>query len=262
MSHQLDSRPHLIRYEILHNVERVAQPEGDAQFNPSKAGDCFLCSSYAIIKHFCQQKDVTPPSMADVYHKVWCEEDIKANTGSNHWATQKFWDYLYHALDWDELKFDRVDDPPLHIPGWHEMATFGPKFFSNESFQNRIQTYLEAGYLIHAQIQAKPLSEYIKEEKRSHGGDHLVVIDGFRITEDQKLTCFDGKVSWYGSIHYYVHVVDSSRKKPKPYWIDLGTWIEEHGGFNMYFIRPTVEEYFGFPSKPEECPEHAPTNSL
>lgn len=255
--HILETKPLLVRYETLRNVERCPQPEGDAQYNPTRNGDCFLCSSYAIIRYFCQQRNVTPPAMEEVYRKVWCHEDIKADTGSTHWSTKKFWEYLNWALDWYDLEFDLVIDPPLHIPDQWEITTFGPKLFSHEKFKQRIQTYLEAGYLVHMEIQAKPTSEYIKEGSRSCGGDHLVVIDGFRITEEQKLACHgEGKPHWYGTIKHWVRVVDSSRKKPEPYWIETDTLLEEHGGYNMYFIRPRVEERFGFPAAPEKCSEH------
>lgn len=258
VSHYLEEKDPLILYEVCKNVVRVAQPEGDAQFNPTKAGDCFLCSSYAIISHFCEQQKVQPPSMKEVY-EVWASKDVDAGSGSNYYANQKFWNYFNYLSKWWDIEFEMVEDPAISIENLNIFpSTFGPKLYTSSALKQRIQTYLEAGYLVHAEIQHKPASEYIKEGKRVDGSDHLIVIDGIRTLVHQKLMCMgDGqtKPSWFGRLSTELHIVDSSRKKPNPYWINIDTYVEEHGGFAMWFVRPKRELSYSFPES-YGCLEH------
>lgn len=258
MSHYLEEKEPLIVYEICKNIERIPQPEGEEQFNPTKTGDCFLCSSYAIISHFCKERSIQPPTKQQVY-EVWASEDVNAGSGSNYWSNERFWNYFNHLSKWWDIAFEMVIDPPVCLDRFNEFpSAFGPRLYTPSALTQRVKTYLEAGYLIHAEVQHRPTSEYIKEGKRADGSDHLVVIDGIRTVVDQKLMCMgDGKTdpSWFGHIKNQIHIVDSARKKPEPYWIDVNTYVEEHGGFCMWFIRPNRDLEYSFP-KSYGCQEH------
>ncbi len=252
--HKIKELDPVVTYEILLNVERVAQPEGDAQFNPTRNGDCFVCSSAAIINYFCKEKNITPPSMSDIYHKGWAPKGVGGATGGSYYANKNFWNQFSHNLDWWDIKFELIEDPAIDLE-IHYPPTFGPRIYNEQIFIKRVRTYLEAGYLIHVQMQSEPQTERNKQGLPQIGSDHLVVIDGFRTTESFTLSCYDKETHWSGSFHNFIHVVDSSRKKTEPYWMSVSDWIKNHGGYSMLFIRPKRDKCIPFPPK-ETCPEH------
>jgi hypothetical protein len=258
MTHTVKELPTEVVYEICHNVERQAQPEGDAQFNKRRTGDCFLCSSYAIIRHFCRLADKPYPTMAEV-HSVWASNHVKGGDGSTHFSNVDFWNCLNGELG-DKLPFpfEMVQDPPFDVATWYMTDCFGPKVFNAASFRRRLAVYLEAGFVAHAQMQSETTSSFIKRDATPTGSDHLIVIDGVRETITYKATCYDDptmETSWSGAIKYEIHVVDSSRKKPEPYWVDAEYFVREHGGYQMYFVRPSRRKERNWPEC-IKCEEH------
>lgn len=253
--HVIEELPLIILYEICAGVERVAQPEGDAQLNINKTGDCFVCSSFAIIRHFCRQANIEPPSMADLYHKVWADKEIGAAKGSHYWAIEKFWPRWQHMLDWWKIELSAETDPPFEFNEYYSHNIYGPNLYTSTALVKRVRTYLEAGYLIHVEMSSKPASEYRKEGYTPCGADHMAVIDGFRTSSKQQLSCSGPGYGahWSGTTLYQLHIVDSSRKKSEPYWIDIDTWMKEHGGASMWFIRPKREKHYSFPES-KDCP--------
>jgi len=251
--HEIDKED-VVLYELLLGVERIAQPEGTNQFNPTGRGDCFVCASTAIIRYFCKQADVVPPDIRDIYTKGWADKDIGAATGSSFWSNGKFWDQWQHLLDWWGLDFEMESDPPIDIHTIEYPNTFGPQFFNNHAFVRRVKCRLEAGYLIHTEIQSDKERELNQRGEHGCGADHVVVIDGFRERLVSTLACWnDDGPNWSGSHKFEIHVVDSRRRTPEPFWIDVDDWIVDHGGFSMWFIRPDRRKPHRWPAK-KPCP--------
>lgn len=138
----------------------------------------------------------------------------------------------------NELGLEFVVDPPFDpepSPGYKL-----PTMYSPQSYARRVRVYLEAGYLVHAQMLFDRESDLVKagaKSLRTSGrisrSDHLVVIDGYRkVTKWKKVGD-----NWGGRIIEELHVVCSSSKRPEPYWIDSIEFVEEHHGFGMWFVR-------------------------
>lgn len=251
--HEIETREPVVTYEILAGVERVGQPTPD--LNPRGAGCCFACSTAAIIQHFARRAGKTPPTLEQVY-SVWAGDYVKAPGGSDFWATERFWGCWQGALKWYDLAFEMEQDPPIEIPDRHYMNhPFGVNLYSHSALKKRIQTRLEAGWLIHVEMQSEPQRERAKAGHSPFGSDHLVVIDGFRETVTHGHCCagpgYDAH--WGGVRDYWLHVVDSSRKKPEPYWMKLSDWKDNHGGYCMWFVRPERRLDLDLPT-PRPCP--------
>jgi hypothetical protein len=254
--HEIDKED-VVLYELLLGVERIAQPDGANQLNPTGKGDCFVCASAAIIYYFCKKAGVTPPSTQDIYLKGWADKDIGAATGSSFWSNGKFWDQWQHLLDWWGVTFEMEEDPPIDAQAIEYPNTFGPRYFNAPTLAKRIKCRLEAGYLIHAEIQSNKERELNCRGERGGGADHVVVIDGFRERLVSTLACWgDDGPNWSGTHKFEVHVVDSRRSTPEPFWIDVDDWVADHGGYSMWFIRPDRRKAHCWPAK-KPCPyEH------
>lgn len=208
--------------EVLHRVERVPD---DRRFSPAGGGDCFVCSSHAVISHFARQAGSAPPQLEETY-QLW--QEVEAPNGPGAHQTTDFW-----HLAGDVHGLEHVIDPPWELepnPGYKL-----PSLYSHHSYARRVRVYLEAGYLIHAQQLMDRRSELVaKGERCIPPSNHLVVIDGVRTVTRYRMV---GETR-AGRIDEQLHVVCSSSRNPEPYWINAEEWVEEHNGFGMWFVRP------------------------
>lgn len=256
--HIIETTAVVPQYEVCHYIERVAQPV--PHFNPNQSGDCFLCSSYAIIKHFCKLANVKPPPIEDVFHKGWAHKDVGAATGATHQSTYNFWRSFRDQLNWYELpKFDIIEDPPIDLDNLLIPDTFGRSMYTPLAFAKKMRTYLEAGYLAHVSMHMNKASEVRKRGERVHGSDHMVTIDGYRRGTSHSLHCFSDKdkeePQWTGLHVEEFHVVCSNKRSPEPYWISVHDWMEEHGGLEVYYLRPEREKSIPWPLDVKKCPQ-------
>lgn len=251
--HAIEKLPAEVVYEILAGVERIPQPSPGY----APAGDCFACSSFAIIRHWARAAGVDLPfSLEDLYRKAWAHEDVGAAKGSSFHAVEKFWWRWNDLLGWYGLKLDHVQDAPVAIDAlrYAPHMTFGGTLYPPQVLSRRLRTYLEAGYVAHVEMQYEAQREKWKRGEPPHGSDHMVVIDGFRETRTMSLDCSgDGYgAHWSGTGGSELHVVCSASRGA--YWIDIGDWVRDHGGFNMWFVRPRRSRALPWPES-EPCPQ-------
>lgn len=240
--------------ERILGVDRVGQPTPD--LNPQGTGCCFACSSAAIIRYFAAQVGIPSPTLEEVY-AVWAGDRVKCPTGGSSPAMEEFWSaWHYDVPGWREV-LEREQDPPLELPErWNAAFPFGPKLYRPSVLYKRVRARIDAGWAIHVEMQCAPQRPRTGERKPSFGSDHLLVIDGYRRTYRVTTLCTgEGGGSFQsGGWTEYLHIVDSRRTTPEPYWVKVDDWVEDHGGFNMWFVRPTRgPRRSAFPPR-QECP--------
>ncbi len=123
----------------------------------------------------------------------------------------------------------------------------------------RVRTYLEAGYVIYVEHQMESSRDIIKSGFRPWGANHVAVIDGYRKTYQDEVECSATcgvRQQWrHGSFSEKIQVVCSLH--PEPYWISPLDWIENHGGFNMRFVRTRREKRSPeWGNEEATCPDH------
>lgn len=251
--HEIAARDPIAVEEVVVGVERVGQPTPD--LNPKGWGCCFACSSAAIIRYFAAKVGQRAPTLEEVY-AVWAGEEVKAPTGGDFWAFEKFWNAWRYGGH-HPLELETEQDPPVSLPDdRYSMAhAFGPFIFDSNTLWKRIRTRIDAGWLVHVEVQHEPQRTRAANGQGALGADHLVVIDGYRETVRHEHSCMgEGyDASWHGMHEKWLHVVDSARKFPEPYWIRLQEWKDNHGGFNMWFVRPARQCHVPLPQA-EPCP--------
>lgn len=186
------------------------QPEH--HLSPNGRGDCYVCSAHAILKHFGREYTL------EQLYAHWCK--LGASNGATYTQTCRFWRSV--------RGFDAVTDPPVDLDELIMPNGMGRSFFSVTAMAKRVRVYLEAGYLVHSQCLSTPRREIGWDHPTSN---HLVVIDGYR--EEFDLV---EKMPGAQVLRSELHVVCSARG---PYWIPVGEWVREQGGFEMWFVRPT-----------------------
>lgn len=248
--HLLENGKALLCYQLLAGVTRFEQP------TPTKnpGGDCFACSSFAILRHFCGLREVEPPSYETIWG-AWASEEIggKTFTGGSPWVTEKFWLRWQFVTGWQKILFQLEYDPPLALQ--FQANAFGPKSHDALLFARRVRVYLEAGYLGQVEVQHEPQIDRDRRGEDPLGGDHLIVIDGYReIMHPQKWCDGLGHAAWSGTYTNEIHVVDSALagdlvpSVTQGVWVDIGSFVKNHGGWPIWWVRPDPRVYTAYPS--------------
>lgn len=216
---------------FCHGVAVVPQPVPHR--NPG--GDCFACATTAAMRHFFGER---APSFDQVW-ECYQKENIRSDTGekwlslTNHWEgyrhafinLERYVGGLEHFVDFVEPKFERHRascDWGIHVDGY--------------DWARRLDAWLRSGHLAFASIHyaGNPTGEWLQtpEGPRRVSTDHVVVLDGVRCGWKRHATVAGAK-----TFVYQVHVVCSARGG-REYWIDVDTFMREHGAGAWWLIRP------------------------
>lgn len=247
-----------VLYEICAGVERVAQPLPPLG---AGSGDCWQCAAYAILRWAARERGIPcPVSLEDVYQKVWVP--LGFEKGGSRMVTEGIVRFLHRfgdLLEWPDLRLEDVYDPPLNLDLTTIAApTFGPMLYTPQSLLRRVRVYLEAGYVAYVAMQHKATRTFYQEGSQPHGADHIVVIDGYRESFQNEVSCYQEQAFWCGSTREEIHVVCSSTTSAGSYWIRAQEWVSQHGGYEMRFIRPARRTKAHHYPDPAICPEHGP----
>lgn len=249
--HSVPDGDPVVLYEILHGVEPVEQPVPGMV----PGGDCFQCAAYAILRHLAGSEGL-PVTLREMYDRVWSHPDVGMARGGSQVARKPaFWLRWNELLGWWGLRVETVEDPPLDLwAGTLAHTTFGPRMYTTAALVRRVRTYLEAGYLVYAEMQRQGSREIVRSGYRPHGADHVVVVDGYRRTYRRSIGCDGSGSVWGGEYGDEIHVVCSV---VGTYWISVSEWVEDHGGYDMRFVRRRREaDSPPWPEEPPRCPEH------
>jgi hypothetical protein len=203
--------------------------------NRNAGGDCFACALTAALRHFYKES-------APTFDQVWAcfqEELTRGDTGEkwmhlcNTWTGYRtafyaaadivgrmeiFTDFVAPEADHERYSCDWG----IHLDGY--------------AWAKRLDAWLCAGHLAFASIYyaGNPTGEWVQtpDGPRRHSTDHFVLLDGVR-DGWRKHPTVDGAAS----LVYQVHVVCSAAGG-RTYWIDVATFLREHGAGAWWLIRP------------------------
>lgn len=216
--------------QVLHNVAQVPQPSPGI----SEGGDCFACAGLTIARHFFPE--AADLSVADAVQ--WFDDTYY---NSDKHFTNNTISYAPSAFGESPFSFEVHTDPfaPVLYMG---SQPFWPVWWP-ESFEERVEAYLSAGWLGFAGMSFEPhefgLGEPIPDKPHhhwKHSTDHMVVIDGYRSYWLRDHT----ESAAVGTFEHDLHVMCSVKGG---YWIGAKDWLALHGGMFIWWVRPKEETW-------------------
>jgi hypothetical protein len=219
--------------EFLHGVTPYPQPSPAR--NPG--GDCFACAITATLRHIHGE---SAPTFDQVWEAFLVEQEYN---GEKRKHLRNTWHGYRHALyELTELvgrmevqtDFAARGTPQFGYLEGESMAWWPA--VDESQWAKRLDAWLRAGWYAFASIRLdpNPTGEWLitPEGPRRVSTDHFVVLDGVRCGWRKHPT-----VAGSASLVYQVHVVCSARGG-REYWIDVDTFLREHGAGAWWLIRP------------------------
>jgi hypothetical protein len=223
--------------EYCHNIAVFPQPVPAR--NPG--GDCFACAVTATFQYI---YGAQAPTFDQVWEAFQREVEYVRNGEvcrqvqlENSWSGYRVALYNLRALvgPFDvQTDFAARGVPPFGHDSGDSMAWC--PIVDEGQWGHRLDAWLRAGWYAFACIRMdpNPTGEWVLTEEgpRRVSTDHFVVLDGIR-SGWRAVERFPGAKSF----ETQVHVVCSARGG-RAYWIDVDTFLREHGAGAWWLVRP------------------------
>lgn len=220
--------------EVVLDVDPVPNPDPPIH----EGGDCFVCTVSAAMNYLYGND---APGFDELYEVFRPDKDGRGlrNTWSGVrtvFATlnRQGWPVDHH-VDFIRPQFDKR----TWAHGWwqHEPTT---------EFARRLEAWLRSGYVAvtSCRLDAKGL---FTEDLGARPHDHFFLLDGVRWAT-RKFDHGNGR-----KLEPYVHVVDSSRKRPNRFWVETRRLMRAYGVAGIQVVRREERWRKLDPPPSEEC---------
>lgn len=216
-------------------------PQPSPARNPG--GDCFACSVTATLRHIYGAEAPTFDQVWESFQRT--VQFVRNGEVAQQTQLENTWDgyrgAFYNLIEYVG-RFDiQTDFAARGVPQFGhdsgESMAWWP-MVDESQWARRLDAWLRGGWYAFASIRLdpNPTGEWLMTDDgpRRVSTDHFVVLDGVR-SGWRRRVCPDGMKC--GTLVHQVHVVCSARDG-RAYWIDVDTFLREHGAGAWWLIRP------------------------